>query len=159
MINKKGFVMIETIIVITILSVGLISLYSSYSVILSRAKVKNTYDNVEYIYKAYFVGNYIKENVSTIPNGFTKYVVGAGSNPAKLNFIMNNLSIEKIYIINSTLNYENVINKSRLDGSSVGYFNKWNDYEAGKINFIVKFKEGTPPRENLNFASIVLVKE
>lgn len=153
--NTKGFVMIETIIVITILSIGLISLYSSYSVLLSRAKVKNTYDNVEYIYKTYFVGNYIKETVSTIPSGFTKYVAG-GSNPTGINYIMNNLSIDKIYIINSNSNYENVIDKTRLDGSTIGYFNKWNDYEAGKLNFIVKFKVGVAPRQNINFASIAL---
>lgn len=155
--SNKGFVMIETIIVITILSIGLISLYSSYSVILSRAKVKNTYDNIEYIYKAYFVGNYVKERYGVIPKGFTKITPG-GSTKAEISFIMNNLSIEKIYIINSNLNYESVIDKTRLDGSTIGYFNKWNDYEAGKLNFVVKFNKGTLPRPEINFASIALEK-
>ena len=52
--EKNGFVMIETVVVITILTVGLISLYASYSLILSKAVTKNYYDNVEHIYKSYF---------------------------------------------------------------------------------------------------------
>ncbi|MDD4706000.1 MAG: prepilin-type N-terminal cleavage/methylation domain-containing protein [Bacilli bacterium] len=152
--KNKGFVMIETIIVITILSIGLISLYSSYSVILTKIKVKNNHDNIEYIYKANLVGNYLNDNVSNY-SSFTKYVVGSSSNPANLNFIMNNLLIEKIYVINSDSDYKNIININNLDGSSIGYLNKWKDYQAGKINFIVKFKSGTPPKEKINFASVV----
>ena len=49
--KRKGFVMIETIIVITVLTIGLVSIYVSYSTLISRAQVKNTYENVEYIYQ------------------------------------------------------------------------------------------------------------
>ena len=66
--KRKGFVMIETIIVITVLTIGLVSIYVSYSTLISRAQVKNTYENVEYIYKAYMVGNYIKEKIGVSSN-------------------------------------------------------------------------------------------
>ena len=52
---KKGFVFIETIIVITILTVGLMSLYANYSKIISNTKEFNTFDTAEYNYKTYFL--------------------------------------------------------------------------------------------------------
>ncbi|MDD2409226.1 MAG: prepilin-type N-terminal cleavage/methylation domain-containing protein [Bacilli bacterium] len=145
--NTKGFVMIETIIVITILMVGLISLYSSYSVIISRLQVKNNYDNVEYIYKAYFVGDYLidNNNVST----FTIYKPDTSINDLK--FIIDNLSIDKIYVIPKNFDYKAEIPK--LEGSSIAYFNKWNDYEKNKINIVVKFKSDDIPSK-INFASV-----
>lgn len=63
---KKGFVFIETIIVITILTVGLMSLYANYSKIISNTKEFNTFDTAEYNYKTYFLkqkyANYITVN-------------------------------------------------------------------------------------------------
>lgn len=146
--NIKGFVMIETIIVITILTVGLISLYSSYSVILSKSKVKNNYDNIEYLYKAYFIGNYLVDN--NVFSNFTIYKQDTLDND--LNFIIDNLSIDKIYVIPKNFDYK--VKIPNLDGSSIAYFNKWKDYDENKINIIVKFKSEDVPSK-INFASVV----
>lgn len=48
---KKGFVFIETIIVVTILTVALMSIYVNYSKIISNTKELNTFDTAEYNYK------------------------------------------------------------------------------------------------------------
>lgn len=53
--NKKGFIFVETIIVICVLTVGLISLYANYSKILSNVKELNTFDTTEYNYKTFFL--------------------------------------------------------------------------------------------------------
>ena len=143
--KKNGFVMIETIVVITILSVGLISLYVSYSLILTKAKMKSNYDNIEYIYKAYFVGNYLVENGSY--GSIWKYI-NDNNNNSSLQYIMEKLSIEKIYVIPKDLSYESII--PQLDGSSIAYFNKWSDYKADKINIVVKFKKDN----KVDFASV-----
>jgi len=150
--NIKGFVMIETIIVITILTVGLISLYSSYSVILSKSKVKNNYDNIEYLYKTYFIGNYLVDN--NVFSNFTIYKQDTLDND--LNFIIDNLSIDKIYVIPKNFDYK--VKIPNLDGSSIAYFNKWKDYDENKINIIVKFKTDDVPSK-INFASVVLNSE
>ena len=53
-LNKKAFVLLETIVVITVLSVTLIVLYASYSKIISDSRKKMFYDNTEYIYKTQY---------------------------------------------------------------------------------------------------------
>ena len=146
--NIKGFVMIETIIVIIILTVGLISLYSSYSVILSKSKVKSNYDNIEYLYKAYFIGNYLVDN--NVFSNFTLY--NSNNSDNNLGFIINNLLIDKIYVIPKDFDYKEII--PNLDGSSIAYFNKWKYYDKNKINIIVKFKSEDVPSK-INFASVV----
>ena len=57
-INNKGFVMIETIIVMSILAIGLISLYASYSLIMKRTQ-NLTNDSSINTYMAYQINNYI----------------------------------------------------------------------------------------------------
>ena len=52
---KKGFIFIETIIVVTILTVALMSIYANYSKIISNTKELNTFDTTEYNYKTYFL--------------------------------------------------------------------------------------------------------
>ena len=151
--KRKGFVMIETIIVITVLTIGLVSIYISYSTLISRAQVKNTYENVEYIYKAYMVGNYIKEKIGVSSNTTYKYN-GTGV-PTALNNIMRDFNINKIYVFTGSTSTPN-ITLAPLDGSSIVFFDQWDDYEQGKSNFVVKFKEGDYPTEQINFASIAI---
>ena len=57
--RNKGFVMIETIVVITVLSLGLIMLYASYTLIIGRLSVRTNYDNIGYIYKAHLVHEFL----------------------------------------------------------------------------------------------------
>lgn len=64
---KKGFIFIETIIVICVLTVGLMSLYKNYSTILVNTKEQNTFDTSEYNYKTYFLKKlYLKGNALQI---------------------------------------------------------------------------------------------
>ena len=53
-LNKKGFVLMETMIVITVLSVALIFLYTTYVKVLGSASKVSYYDNVEDMYTAYY---------------------------------------------------------------------------------------------------------
>ena len=53
-LNKKGFVLMETMIVITVLSVALIFLYTTYVKVLASASKVSYYDNVEDMYSAYY---------------------------------------------------------------------------------------------------------
>jgi len=47
----------ETIIVIVVVSVALLTLFSSYNKILSKVKTDNTYDNPEYVYMTHYIKN------------------------------------------------------------------------------------------------------
>ena len=50
--NNNGFVLMETIIVMSVLSVALMTLYSSYVKIMANSKAKNFYDTPEALYIA-----------------------------------------------------------------------------------------------------------
>lgn len=62
--NQKGFVLMETIVVISVLCVILVMLYASYSNIYLKLQNKTLYDNTEYIYKTYLVREYLENNIS-----------------------------------------------------------------------------------------------
>ena len=53
--RKNGFVFIETVLVICILSVTLLILYSSYAHILRVTRQKSTFDTTDSIYTTYYV--------------------------------------------------------------------------------------------------------
>jgi len=63
--NKKGFVLMETITVVTVLCFVLAMLFASFNVIISKLQKNNTYDNTEYIYKTYMIREeLVSSNVS-----------------------------------------------------------------------------------------------
>lgn len=62
--NKKGFVLMETIIVVAVLGVILVTLYASFSTIVIGVRKTNYYDNTEYIYKTNIIKGYLKADPS-----------------------------------------------------------------------------------------------
>ncbi len=71
--NRKGFVLVETMIEMTILCVILIMLYGAYSNILIKVKSKSFYDNTEYIYKTSLIRDYLETKEDITPDGTTVY--------------------------------------------------------------------------------------
>ena len=53
--NKKGFVLIETIVTVVVLTTSLLYLYNSYSSIIANENTRLYYDDVAYIYKANYI--------------------------------------------------------------------------------------------------------
>lgn len=51
--KQNGFVFMETVVVVSILSVTLMMLYGSYAFILKKSRERNAYDTTEMIYKTY----------------------------------------------------------------------------------------------------------
>lgn len=56
---KKGFVFIETIITVVILSTSLIYLYGSYSSIINNEEARVYYDDPSYIYKTSYIRDFL----------------------------------------------------------------------------------------------------
>ncbi len=52
--KENGFVFMETIVVISVLSLTLLMLFGSYAYILRRSQERNTFDTTELIYKTYY---------------------------------------------------------------------------------------------------------
>ena len=57
--KSKGFVFVETIIVIVVLTFGMIMVYSSFSSILNNDKRRATYNDISYIYRTYYIQDFI----------------------------------------------------------------------------------------------------
>ena len=56
--NKKGFVFIETIIVVAVLITSLLYLYSTFVSLNNNEQRRLLYDDVGYLYRAYYVKKY-----------------------------------------------------------------------------------------------------
>ena len=138
--------MIETIIVMSILAIGLISLYASYALIMKR-NANNTNDKAENTYIAYQINNYKFYQPSNILDS-TYYVevyslggnylkrdcglVGSTAKctsqiiiPKEEQALYRNLNIDKIYYF--TRNLSELFNSDALllfDGSTINYLNK-----------------------------------
>ena len=60
---KKGFMLLETIVVIAVLCTVLVALYVGYSNTTNMVKTQLNYDNTEYIYKTYILSNFLAEKI------------------------------------------------------------------------------------------------
>ena len=60
---RRGFLLLETIVVISVLSIILIALYVGYNNTINRVKAQLKYDNTEYIYKTYILKTYMEKNI------------------------------------------------------------------------------------------------
>ena len=68
--NNKGFVFVETIVVIVVLSLGLVMVYSSFSSVVSNDKRRASYNDVAYIYRTYYIEDFL---VSLNVEDYIKY--------------------------------------------------------------------------------------
>lgn len=58
--NKMGFVLIETIVTITVLAASLLYVYSSFNSILIKEKARIHYDDVAYLYRTYYIKEFFE---------------------------------------------------------------------------------------------------
>ena len=57
--KNKGFVFVETIVVIVILSLGLVMVYQSFVNVLSNNKRRASYNDIAYIYRTYYIEEFL----------------------------------------------------------------------------------------------------
>ncbi len=65
--HKNGFIFVETIVAIVILTGSLLFIYSSFSNILQKEKTRVYYDDASYIYRTYYLKNKLNELNITSP--------------------------------------------------------------------------------------------
>ena len=92
--KNNGFVFLETIVVISVLSITLLLLFSSYSFMLRKSRERDTFDNIDLIYKTY----YIKDIIDN-------YKASRGANDPRSSIMFyidkNNLECKKMDSYNS----------------------------------------------------------
>ena len=101
---KKGFALLETLIVITFLVVSLLLLYGTFSNMLSNSKKNILYDNASNIYKAYYVKEYLSLGLlQNIETNDIKEITCNEINISGCDTLLNELEITKLYIANINL--------------------------------------------------------
>ena len=88
--KKNGFVLIETLIVVLLLTVTLMSLYSSFAYLVNKSKERNNHDSIETIYKTYYVKSLIDATYATaatsqFKESFRYYASAYSTNDTGLN--------------------------------------------------------------------------
>ncbi len=130
----------ETIIVIVVVSVGLLTIFSSYNKILSKLRTENKYDTSEYIYMT----KYIKDSMNA---GTTVQDIVTENNIT--NYTNSNLSslygVEKIYLLTNLNNFGG--NETKVDAYMIDYIKKLDVRDQDKL-LIVEYKRVVKDSDN-----------
>ena len=136
--NKNGFVFIETIIVIVLLSVGIASMYSLMSNITTDIKMRKYFDNISDLYKTNIIRNNTNKNLTgstyleITKDNCTSYM------SSNCNSLLTDLEVERVVI--SFTNLDNIINSdTTLPNSLNEYLKTINSYKTNKY-IIVNYK-------------------
>lgn len=128
----------ETIVVIVVVSVGLLTIFSSYNKILSKLRTENKYDTSEYIYMT----KYIKDSLDpeTIPQNIEKagVILNYADNESESMLNLKLLyGIEKIYLLTNLNNFGG--NENKVDAYMIDYIKKLDVRDQDKL-LIVEYK-------------------
>ncbi len=113
--NKNGFVLIETIIVMSVLLIGMIILYSNYNKMIINSSKVNYYDNVEDMYTAYYAYKYVNDLTNWDSDSSYKIInIDDMSDNDNYKGIFKNLKIEKIYFFSKN-GFNNIFESTNVD--------------------------------------------
>lgn len=164
--KKNGFVFVETIVVISVLSVTLLLLFSSYSYILRKSRERDTFDNIDLIYKTYYVKDIIdKYKLGKAPNvakssvmyyiennsecrkmgGFNSYVCDLSNNEynGTLFQVKTAFEVEKFYLLNpnEVLSSSNKVDwLTQFDATTIDYIDELGKGTNSQV-LVVKYKK------------------
>ncbi|MCM1053569.1 MAG: hypothetical protein NC483_06315 [Ruminococcus sp.] len=98
---KKGFALLETIIVITFLSVSLLLLYNTFINMLNNSKKNILYDDPAKIYQTYYLKEYLSLNNldSLLDNNNIKEISCRDFSINSCNTLIKEFDISKIYVM------------------------------------------------------------
>lgn len=137
-VNKNGFVFIETIIVIVLLSVGIASMYSLMTNITTDIKSRKYFDNISDLYKT----NIIRDNVSKNLTGTTYLEITKDNCSSYMTStcysLLTDLEVERVVVNFASL--DNIINSDTTIPNSMNeYLKTINTYKTNKY-IIVNYK-------------------
>lgn len=136
--NKNGFVFIETIIVIVLLSVGIASMYSLMTNITTDIKSRKYFDNISDLYKT----NIIRDNVSKNLTGTTYLEITKDNCTSYMTStcysLLTDLEVERVVV--NFVSLDNIINSDTTIPNSMNeYLKTINTYKTNKY-IIVNYK-------------------
>lgn len=148
--KNKGFVLMETIVVIVVISVALLTIFSSYNKILRKTKTENKYDTSEYIYMTDFVKKHLSSHSCT--KNIFEMGINSSANPMNhfssscgFDTINHPFNIKGIYLIKSLMKAQDN-DLEKFDANMIDYIRKLDVGENDTL-IIVEYKR---PAKNWN---------
>lgn len=135
---KKGFTLLETIVVTTFVSVSLILLYNSFISMFIKSKKNILYDDVANIYKTHYVLEYLKLN--NLNEYINKHSLLNCQNLsfASCNSLFSEFNIKQIYITDFILKENDASKYSALFNEYIKSTSKKGDF---KYRIIIEFED------------------
>lgn len=150
--KHKGFVLMETIVVISVLSVVLVMLYGSYSNILTIVQNRSLYDNTEYIYKTALVRDLLESKISKNSYESQPYYVYCSNLSLSGETKCTDISTDKIG------------DKLTFLGVEAVYITMWNVNDINKLDLLIfeattqnYIKQLDPPTLNEDASRIIVM--
>ena len=174
--KNKGFVLLETIAVLSIICITLITLYSAYIRIIKNVKEQSFYDNTEYIYKTKLIGDLLSSDISSedikdkdifIYCNTAVYRTQANPNPTlvtcnsdsmKYKNLFTAMNVKGVYI--TTWNTREIDSMSyiEVEPTTQKYLNHINDKRGTGYKIIVMYSDRVSPKK-YQYASLRFVPE
>ena len=155
--NKKGFVLMETIVVIVVVSVALLTIFSSYNKILSKLRTENKYDTSEYIYMTKYIKDNLQGKVSvtdicSIFNGKCATLTSHELSQQLGDEQKELYNVEKIYLLTNLNKFDKEMtngkkNSSLFDAYMIDYIKKLDVRDKDKL-LIVEYKRAVKDTDN-----------
>lgn len=146
--KNKGFVLMETIVVIVVISVALLTIFSSYNKILRKLKTENKYDTSEYIYMTNYIKEYLQDNTKCNPSLSADNILAIDTKLTSNRYLdhiekkscgietaltNSGFNVKKIYIVSNINKFDNTLSNSNKNSE---YF------DAYMIDYIRKLDVG-----------------
>lgn len=134
---KKGFALLETVIVITFLSVSLLLLYNTFTTMISNSQKNLLYDDASNIYKTYYLKEYL--NLYNLNDLLSNNIVILSCNDftfSSCESLLKELNVNKIYITRYDLKE---YKQEDYSSSFNNYINSLSNKEDFEYRFIVEF--------------------
>ena len=145
---KKGFALLETLIVITFLSVSLLLLYNTFTNMVNNSRKNLLYDDASNIYKVYYTKEYLKlEGLTNIETNNIKELTCSDFDISGCQTILNKFKVNKMYIAKVDLKD---YNKENLSSNLIGYLDSLTNKSENKYRLILEFKND----ETYSYSSI-----
>ncbi len=146
---KRGFALLETIIVITFLTVSLLLIYGTFTSMITNSKKNVLYDNASDIYKVYYVKEYLlKNNIESLLNNNLITEISCSNFPnTGCNKLIKELKINKMYITKKDIKgYDNTLYSSNFNN----YLDTLSNKDESSYRLIIELKSG----DTYSYASI-----
>lgn len=157
--NKKGFVLVEAIMVMTIVVVSMLGLYTTSSKLLTRIKQYKKYDSINDVYKLSAIKDIVDKEISDAKTAFNGASACSSNGIETITGLLsNNANIKKVYSDGTSLGFTNayIVNTYCLNLSSatksLNNYLKTIDRENNYVYLVIEYLKD----EDYNYASLVV---